>query len=245
MADASKKVVLLSGLDEGVLGESLLRFRLTYTGELRPTQRDPEAGQKDPLCQHKHRIRRNFHGQIKRLWQTHPFLSSHKVRRSTWGFPPRQVSKRGAEWGRDDKDDEPLSEVVADQYQEFGYRFLPLVRDQYYLSCSLSILFLRRDGPGSVLHAGDIDNRIKTLIDALRRPRSAGELVGNEVPLEGEDPFYCLMEDDKQVTHLEVETDLLLDPLTDDNADQRRVHLVITVDLRPYNNITMFNLSFS
>jgi hypothetical protein len=96
-----------------------------------------------------------------------------------------------------------------------------------------------------VFQAGDIDNRIKTLIDALRRPCTATELAGNEIPLEGEDPFYCLMEDDKQVTHLEVETDLLLDPLTDDNADQRRVPSVVTVDLRPYNDITSFNLAFS
>jgi hypothetical protein len=245
MADASKKVVLLSGLDEGVLEESLLRFRLTYIGELRPTQRDPVSDQKDPLSKHKHHIRRAFHGQLKRLWETHPFLSSCTMHRKHWGFPERPISERGAQWGHSKDGTEPMREVVADQYKEFGYRFLPLVRDQISLSCSLSVLFLRRDGPGSVLQAGDIDNRIKTLIDALRRPRSAVELVGNETPLNGEDPFYCLMEDDKQVTHLEVETDLLLDPLTDSDADHRRVNLVITVDLRPYNNITMFNLAFS
>ena len=121
---------------------------------------------------------------------------------------------------------------------------MPLVREDWSLLCSVSILFLRRDPPGSVIHAGDIDNRLKTVIDALRRPRNAMELVGHENPGEGEDPFFVLMEDDKQVSHLEVETDTLLDPPSDDDADKRRARLVITVELRPYY-ATMFNLSFS
>jgi hypothetical protein len=137
-----------------------------------------------------------------------------------------------------------MSEVIADRYQEFGYRFVPLVRDEIFLTCSLSILFLRRDRPGGVIEAGDIDNRIKTLIDALRRPRSSNELLKNESPQDGENPFFVLMEDDKQVSHLEVETDLLLDPLTDSDADQRKVRLIITVELKPYD-ITLFNLSFA
>ena len=112
------------------------------------------------------------------------------------------------------------------------------------LLCSLNILFLRRDIPGSVLSAGDIDNPIKTVIDALRRPRHANELVGNETPAADEDPFFCLLEDDSQVSHLEVETDTLLDSPTDDRLDHSRARLVVTVELRPYYP-TLFNLSFS
>jgi hypothetical protein len=88
---------------------------------------------------------------------------------------------------------------------------------------------------------GDIDNRLKTIIDALRLPGNAKELVGYETPAEGEDPFYCLLEDDKQVTQLSVETDTLLDPLKNDKFF---VRLVITVDIHPYY-VTMFNLSFA
>jgi hypothetical protein len=137
-----------------------------------------------------------------------------------------------------------MAEVIANQYQEFGYRFVPLVREEISLLCSLDILFIRRDFPGSIIHAGDIDNRLKTMIDALRRPRNANELVGYEKPEDGENPFFCLLEDDKQVTHLAVETDTLLDPPADNEADNQRVHLIITVDIRPYY-ATMFNLSFS
>jgi methylmalonyl-CoA mutase N-terminal domain/subunit len=134
-------------------------------------------------------------------------------------------------------------EAVASNYHELGYRFAPLVREKISLVCSLDILFLRRDIPGGVItSAGDIDNRIKTVIDALRRPRYAQELVGNEVPSEGENPFFCLMEDDSQVDRLSVETDALLN--VGEDSDHRRVQLVITVDVRPFN-VTTFNLSFA
>jgi hypothetical protein len=35
----------------------------------------------------------------------------------------------------------------------------------------LNILFLRADIPGKVVQSGDIDNRLKTLFDALRMPQ--------------------------------------------------------------------------
>lgn len=76
-------------------------------------------------------------------------------------------------------------------------------------------------------------------------PRSPNELVDSDVtPGPGEDPFFCLLEDDRQVSHLSVETDTLLDYPTDDENDKGRARLVITVDLRPYR-VSMFNLSFA
>ncbi|MGH7239183.1 MAG: hypothetical protein ACREHG_03845 [Candidatus Saccharimonadales bacterium] len=95
--------------------------------------------------------------------------------------------------------------------------------------------------PGSVIQAGDIDNRLKTLIDALRIPANGSELVGNEVSRADENPFFCFLEDDEQVTQLSVQTDTLLDPPT--NRDGLFVSLVVTVDIRPFYP-TMFNLSF-
>ncbi len=93
-----------------------------------------------------------------------------------------------------------MVEDIASQYQESGFRFVPLVRESLSLLCSLDVLFLRRDFPGSVISAGDIDNRIKTLIDALRRPRSGNELQikqpsGNNakiLPLAEEKPIFLL-----------------------------------------------------
>jgi hypothetical protein len=82
------------------------------------------------------------------------------------------------------------------------------------------------------------------VLDALRRPRNLLELVGNEQPHEGEDPF-CLLEDDKLVTQLAIETDTLLDPLVGNSEkDQRQVRLIVTVELRPFH-VTSFNMSFA
>jgi hypothetical protein len=64
------------------------------------------------------------------------------------------------------------------------------------------------------------------------------------VPRPDEDPFFCLLEDDKQVSHLSVETDRLLDPPTPDAANERKAKIVITVELRPYY-VNLFNLSFA
>lgn len=220
-----------------------MQFRLTYQGPLRPTQRDPEEDQANPLADHKHQIRKSFHAQLKQLWATNKFLREHKLsKKLNWSSRP--IADENAYWGSDE-DLAPMWEVIANQNIRFGYRFVPLVRENISLLCALDILFLRRDLPGCVIHAGDIDNRIKTIIDALRMPNATQELAGNEKPGQGEDPFYCLLEDDKQVTQLSVETDTLLDPPTSDNiSDQRLVHLVITVTLRPYH-ITNFNLSFA
>lgn len=219
-----------------------MRFRLYYEGPLRATQGEPFGDQKNPLALHKHTIRRNFHRQLKELWTTDRFLSTAKLDWNSDLAMPVQDAKF-ARWAGDEPMG-PMVDVVASRYQQFGYRFVPLVREEDSLLCSLRILFLRRDPPGSVISAGDIDNRLKTLIDALRLPTSGRELAGSETPQAGEDPFFCLLRDDKQVTHLEVETDNLLEPLTQEDADRSKVRVMISVELRPYY-VTMDNLSFA
>ncbi|WP_425987749.1 hypothetical protein [Afipia sp. DC4300-2b1] len=222
-----------------------MRFRLVYEGELKSGQKDPEANQHDRLAQHKQSIRKVFHRQLKHLWQTNKFLSERKEHPIHRTADHRPVGDGAAYFGPNENEKIPLSDYTASLYEENGYRFVPLVREETSLLCSLNILFLRRDTPGSVISAGDLDNRIKTLIDALRRPKSANELRGNEIPAEGESPFYCLLEDDNLVTQLTVETDTLLDPpLAERELDRRQVKLIITVELKPYN-VTLFNLSFS
>ncbi len=152
---------------------------------------------------------------------------------------------KGAYFGtRHVSDRVPLFESIADLYRENNYRFVPLVREEWSLFCSLDILFLRRDYRGGVINAGDLDNRIKTLIDTLRKPHSGNELRGNETPGPDEDPFFCLLEDDDLVTALSVQTDSLLDPPPLGNAGLSQVKLVISVEIKP-DHVTMFNLSFA
>lgn len=195
-----------------------MKFRLIYDGPLQSTQRDPQNGQRDRLIDHKHAIRRAFHEQLKHLWSEKKELRNWSVYAGGWPNLPHQSEKEQVS----------ITEALASQNVLNDYRFVPLVTEYSNLHCELDILFKRRDPPGSLLSAGDLDNRIKTLIDALRMPANALELEGMS-PQEGEDPFFCLMEDDNQVTGLKVDTDTLLG-----GGDPRRVQLVVTVNVKPY-----------
>ena len=223
-----------------------MKFRLTYNGELRPTQREPIDNQRNPLAAHKHQVRRRFHKQLKHLWATDRFLSRYQISPENPNIGTNRKAAADsmyAMWAPSEDELKPLVDVVAARHAKLGYRFVPLVTEYFDLLCSLHILFLRHDVPGSAIQAGDIDNRIKTLIDALRIPNNQAELVGDDAsPRDDEDPFFCLLQDDNQVSGFSVETDTLLEP-PDGGSDDRNVKIVVTVELRPYF-ATPFNLSF-
>src|SRR5262249_54247495 len=95
-------------------------------------------------------------------------------------------------------------------------------------------LFLRRDQPGNLIVSGsgggDIDNRIKVLLDALRVPHNDSEVDADVNVSDEPNPFYCLLEDDGVVTDLNVTTDRLLFPVTDIKSHpQLDVRLLIHV----------------
>lgn len=212
-----------------------MEFRLTYDGPLRATQKDPVNGQVDARAAHKQDIRRRFHVQLKRLWQVNPYLQhGYPV---TFDWQSSSNPKSGTSYHTS------IAEWVAEMHKSRGYRFVPLVRSDLGLICRLEILFLRPEAPGSVLSSGDIDNRLKTLFDALRMPKGAQELTAYDQPADGEDPFFCLLEDDGLITHVSVETDVLLEPVAQ-RFDPSDARLVINVRLRPYN-ISPANESFA
>jgi hypothetical protein len=195
------------------------------------------------LAAHKHEIRRCFHGQLKQLWETNDFLNSYR-RHPDDNIDSRPIYNSEAWWGSNDSDKISLKDYIAVRFTENGYKFVPLVCEEFSLQCSLDILFLRRDMPGSAIQAGDIDNRVKTLIDTLRKPNHAQELKGNETPKVGEDPFFCLLQNDKLISQFSVETDRLLDEVCPEEADKRKAKVIITVELKPYSP-TFFNMAFS
>jgi hypothetical protein len=105
------------------------------------------------------------------------------------------------------------------------------------LGCELKILFLRREEPGSlILQAGDLDNRLKTLFDALRVPTEQ-ELIEDKDPT---DPIFCLLESDAMITGLSIKTDRLL---TGPHKPVHEVHLVIEADIRVLHS-KLYNLAF-
>jgi hypothetical protein len=196
-----------------------MQFRLTYEGPLRTTQRDPENGQRDPRAGHKHDIRQAFHVQLKRLWAVNRNLNGSPTEgaillESSPDPPPRDVAE------------------LAKHFDMFGWNFVPLVTESLCLICGLDILLLRPGEPGGVVNAGDIDNRLKTLFDALAIPNAHDRYI-DRTASEDEKPFYCLLENDKLITSVAVETDTMLQPIGQ-KLDAGDVRLVINVKLRPY-----------
>src|SRR5688500_15233710 len=106
-----------------------------------------------------------------------------------------------------------------------GRTFFPLVRNSLGLTCGLKILFLRNAPRGKIIQSGDIDGRIKTLLDALSIPRQDTPYVDAHLP----DPVYCLLEDDALITGIAVRTEQLL---SRPGADEKEVRLMIEVDVR-------------
>ena len=93
-----------------------------------------------------------------------------------------------------------------------AFSFARLVCRQFHLTASLDITLLRPGPPGNLVKAGgDIDNRLKTLLDALKAPLTVGELHRGAAPGADEAPFFCLLEDDSLITGLSVRTDRLLE----------------------------------
>ena len=76
------------------------------------------------------------------------------------------------------------------------------------MECQLRIDWHRHDPPGTILSpSGDIDNRLKTLFDALRMPQNASE-IPEDAAHDG--VFFCLLEDDSLITKLSVDTSQIL-----------------------------------
>ncbi|MBI5041684.1 MAG: hypothetical protein HZB57_10955 [Gammaproteobacteria bacterium] len=137
----------------------------------------------------KQELRRYFHEQLKSLWHQMPLKERHKL-----------LEKEPA------KGDVGIIRTIN------GFHFAPLVTEKLNLIAELKITLLRPEPPGSIItQAGDIDNRLKTLFDALKIPSEPTAIPSGDLPREGEDPFYCLLEDDNLITKIQVETDRLLD----------------------------------
>lgn len=105
--------------------------------------------------------------------------------------------------------------------------YAPLICTQLSLLAELDILMLRPEPPGRVIAHGDIDNRLKVLFDALRAPNSIQETGDNARPSSPTDPTFTLLEDDRLITRVNVETDRLLDA-----GDPEHLRLIIRVTLR-------------
>jgi len=152
---------------------------------------------------HKHDLRRVFHSQIGALWDQPPLND-----RRDWLEP------------RGDDGSYSLHRAMN------PFVFVPLITENMGLFAELELDLLRSEPPGRLLtQGGDIDNRLKTLFDALTMPRHPNALPDATTPQAGERPFFCLLEDDNLVTSLSVRTSQLLERNVDDSV----VELLIRV----------------
>jgi hypothetical protein len=200
-----------------------MRFVLTYDGLL-PSSGDPSD---------KHNVRVQIHPQLKRQWEVDGCLASIVNAKPP---PPPEPNELGITklLRRMTELEKPI------KLQRGLFCFVPLVTKRLNLTCFLDITFLRPEEPGQLIrHGGDIDNRIKTLLDSLRVPDE--NEVSKFSPEPGQDPFYCLLEDDCLVTGLQVKTERLLVPPKPTPVSE--VRLVIAVTVRP-TEINLLNTPF-
>jgi hypothetical protein len=111
------------------------------------------------------------------------------------------------------------------------------------MNCSIDVLYLRNECPGSVIKAGDIDNRLKTLFDALQMPKDEKQLGEYTAPELDENPFYCLLEDDSLIVRAAVETDTLLAPVSK-NPDTNDARVIIRVKTLP-SQLQSYTIGFA
>jgi hypothetical protein len=196
-----------------------VEFRLLYSGDQLVS--DGDASQKQI-------VRRQFHPQLKQLWNSDTRLKKLAEFRGQQGFDI------GTKFDTDEIKEKSRQYFFADKgknYQRAAFHCVPLIEEEHFLRVSIDILFLRRDQHPMILQGGDIDNRLKTLFDAFRVPNCTGDL--GDGPDEGEQPFFVLLQDDKLISDVRVNTDNLL--LLPENATpkSRDVFLVIDVKLQP------------
>ncbi|MFZ0033691.1 MAG: hypothetical protein WAK60_01710 [Sedimentisphaerales bacterium] len=152
----------------------------------------------------KHNIRKHFYPQLKKLWDINP-LSDYKnfLRPKS---PENQTSV--------------LKEVDS-------IVFAPLVTSTLNFICQLDITILWSEELGVISGCGgDIDNRLKTLFDALQCP-DINQIKQVKKDFDDKQPFYCLLENDKLITSVNIKTHTLLRNTEDKTTVSILIHVMV------------------
>jgi len=207
-----------------------MRFRLLYSGRLLG------ANKNNTRAKHKAQIRKEFSPQLERLIQPKANLY-------------RACSRSGYKWFEDHPEDRYKFEGLSDdairsllfdswrrympeEWRRGNQSFIPLVTDKMDIRCGLDILFLRPEEPGMIVGGADLDNRLKSLLDALRVPDTDDGFESEDAPI------FCLLEDDKLVSEIKVAADQLLLLPKEASLNPNDVFLVVNVDIEsPPSNI--------
>jgi hypothetical protein len=113
-------------------------------------------------------MRRSFHRQLVKLWGKEPFAILQKWEDSNFAAKAPNFLRK-----------------VGDQL------FVPFYSEAVGVGVKLEIKLLTGlPQQQAVISSGDLDNRIKRIIDALRAPNQKGELTAG---LEPDSRWYCVM----------------------------------------------------
>jgi hypothetical protein len=208
-----------------------MEFRLVYRGSLpSESSRDPNQQNNPRMLEAKRKIRSFLRPQIEKFWKSHPAMN-YMGSPFNAAYGPQGLS---------------FWEHYSNHHQVVTvsrhiHKFAPLITDYNYNGCSVNVLFMRRDAgnAGALMQYGDLDNRIKVLFDALRKPKGTQEIEDLPQPPE-ENPCFCLLEDDRYIDHVSVTTDRLLVPVGTGESESD-VFIVIHVIARVVNDERSFS----
>ena len=141
-------------------------------------------------------IRRYFHSQLVNLWKSVPILKEAEKRPARWVSNAQGLTPVDIEIGTSIYSPPKFSKMLRSACQPGTRSYM----QPGYIGSA-------KGHQRTVVTSGDIDGRIKTLIDGLRIP-----LSGEDVKDIGENPPYCLMSSDDLITEVRVTGDFLFSP---------------------------------
>jgi len=181
-----------------------------------------------------HKIRQELHYQLKHLWELDPWKKNGK-------YP----------WQKNKLEDIGLDvwKIENELFQErHGKNFICLAKANLNMYVELSFnFFVPKD-----TSFRDIDNKLKTLCDALKLPdkRKRKEDVPEEIKKwaqnKKENPLVCLLEDDDLIYKLSAETDFFLDGRkkffeSKENKSRHQMLCVINVKIKGNRDLGQYN----
>jgi hypothetical protein len=209
------------GSCDPTIEENSVEFRLLFDGPIGSDSRAPI----------KHEIRRAMHPQLRRLWLTHRKLRKLASYEGQKFHAEMQFKSEGKQTHLSEDDAIQFAfKSWGENWNRDPFHCVPLVTKDRGIVCRIEILLLRPEDDTHVLAHGDLDGQVKTLFDGLRMPSNLAE-TGNTMPTPDEDPFFCLLEDDRLVSELRINSDKLLLPPHKSTANKQDAFAVITVNV--------------
>lgn len=217
----------------------VMELHLMYAGDQLKAASNSETRRSE-----KHAIRKHFHTQLEQLWKQDPLLAFYGLQRDHYEpgkVDPGGLYVAGAALYGPVPVYIPHASTHVDTIARLYDGYVPLVNGHFGMYCDLDVIFLRSGPPGHLIKrgagGGDIDNRLKVLLDALRVP-ARGE-PPDVRPGDPPDPkpMYVLLSDDSLVTSLKVTVGTLLAPPVTDKPSEACVIVHVKTKVIDYRKL--------